>query len=144
MTPAEVEAREEIRRTLAAYHLAGDRGRIDELVAVFTEDGVLEIATGSYQGRDAIRDFLSGVGRTESGPRPAFIQHHLTTSSITFDNSSQARGSNYFLVMSPIGVDHCGRYRDRYRQVGDRWLISERQATVTWASPDSVLGAKGR
>lgn len=141
MTPAEVEAREEIRRTLSEYHLAGDRGRIAELVEVFTEDGVLEIASGRYEGRAAIRDLLSGVGRSEDRPRPAFLQHHLTTSSITFDSWSQARGDNYFLVMSPVGPDHCGRYRDVYQKAGERWLIRERRATVTWAAPDSVVGA---
>jgi hypothetical protein len=142
VTPAEVEALEEFRRTLAEYRLAGDRGRIAELVAVFADDGVLEVSGTRHEGHDAIRDFLSGVGRAGSGPRPAFIQHHLTTSSITFENWSHARGDNYFLVTSPLGVDHCGRYKDTYRRVGDRWLIAERKATVTWASLDSVLGAR--
>lgn len=142
MTPAEVVAREEIRRTLAAYHFSGDRGRLDEMVAVFTEDGVLELSTGRHLGRTAIREFLSGVGVAPDRPRPAFLQHHLTTSSIELDGVDAALGFHYFLVTSPVGLDHCGRYRDSYRQVGDRWLISSRTATVTWASPDSVVGAK--
>lgn len=141
MTPDEVAAREEIRRTLAAYHQAGDRGRMDDLVATFTEDGVLELSTGSHEGRAAIRAAFSGIGG-QGSPRPAFVQHHLTTSSIEVEGPSRASGVNYFLVMSPIGVDHCGRYADRYRAAGERWLIAHRRVTVSWASPDSVLGAQ--
>ncbi len=144
MTPDEVVAREEIRYTQSAYHLAGDRGRIDELVACFTDDGVLELSVGTFEGRTAIADRLSQVG----GDRPAlpagvrpFLHHHLTTSHVEVDGD-EATGLSYFLVMSHVGLDHCGRYVDAYRKVGERWLIARRKATVSWASGDSVVGAR--
>jgi hypothetical protein len=144
VTPDEVVAREAIRFTQSAYHAAGDRGRVSDLVACFTADGVLEIASGTFEGRDAIAERLSAVGKPAGAPvttgRP-FLHHHLTTSHIEVTGPDTARASSYFLVMSPIGIDHCGRYADTYRLVGDRWLIERRVVTISWASPDSFVGA---
>jgi hypothetical protein len=142
MTLDEV-AREAIRYTLAAYHLAGDRGRIDELVATFTEDGILELANGTFTGRAAIAERLRQVGARPAQPSSVrmFLHHHLTTSQVEIAGEGEATGYSYFLVMSPVGLDHCGRYADRYRRVGDRWLIARRKTTISWASPDSVIGA---
>ena len=143
MTPEEACAREAIRHTLASYHRAGDRGRLDDLVATFTDDGVLELASGRHEGRTAIRAALSGVGRRDAGDpcRPVFLHHHLTTTYLALTGPSTAEGSCSFLVMSPIGVDHCGRYADEYAEVDGRWLIARRRVTIAWASPDSIVGA---
>jgi len=144
MTPEEAVAREAIRYTQSAYHRAGDRGRVDELVQQFTEDGVLELSGGTFEGREAIAERLSQVG----GSRPAlppgvrpFLHHHLTTSYVEIIGDTEATGSSYFLEMSPVGIDHCGRYADSYAKVGERWLIKKRTAMVSWSAPDSVVGA---
>lgn len=144
MGPDEVAAREAIRCTQAAYHYAGDRGRVEDLVATFVEDGVLETPRGVHCGRAEILAALSLVGAGADATAtsvPMFLHHHLTTSHVTMDGPDAATGSSYFLVMSPVGVDHCGRYADRYVRVGAEWLIASRRATVSWASPDSVVGA---
>jgi hypothetical protein len=145
MTPEQAVAREAIRYTQSAYHLAGDRGRIADLVACFTEDGVLELSVGSFVGREAIAERLSQVGgdapALPPGVRP-FLHHHLTTSHIEFTDAEEATGSSYFQVLSPVGLDHCGRYADTYVRVAERWLIQRRRATVSWAAPDSIVGAK--
>lgn len=147
MTPEQAVAREAIRYTQSAYHLAGDRGRVAELVANFTEDGVLELAVGAFRGRAAIAERLSRVGDDPPAQSPGvkpFLHHHLTTSHLEFVSDSEATGSSYFQVLSPVGLDHCGRYADVYVRVGDRWLIRHRRATVSWASPDSIVGARPR
>ena len=46
MSPEELLARECIRHTMACYTMAGDRLRVDEFLAVFTDDAVLE-STGA-------------------------------------------------------------------------------------------------
>jgi hypothetical protein len=145
VTPEQAVAREAIRYTQSAYHLAGDRGRVEELVQSFTEDGVLELSTGIFVGREAIAERLGRVGSNQPalppGVRP-FLHHHLTTSHLEFVSDVEATGASYFLVMSPVGVDHCGRYADTYVQAGGRWLIAHRRATVSWAAPDSIVGAR--
>ncbi|HEY6131662.1 MAG TPA: nuclear transport factor 2 family protein, partial [Halioglobus sp.] len=65
MTLEELLARESIRKTIANYTMAGDRLRIDDFVAQFTEDAVLEsdgvVASDAfhYQGRQAMREWFS-------------------------------------------------------------------------------------
>ncbi len=148
MTPDQSRAREAIRHVQSAYHAAGDRGRVDDLVRCFTEDGVLEFASGSFVGRKEIAGRLRSLGG--DAPRPPslpagakpFLHHHLTTSHIEFSGGAEATGSSYFLVMSPIGIDHSGRYTDVYVGDGDAWLIARRAVVVSWASPDSIIGAR--
>jgi hypothetical protein len=148
LTIEEVVAIESIRSTLSAYHLAGDRGRTQELVEQFTPEGVLELSSGRFVGRTAILERLSAVGRerpagdeTPAGALP-FLHHHLTTSHVELTGPGAAAGHHYFLVMSPIGVDHCGRYTDTYAVHEGRWLIAHRKVTVSWAAPDSIVGAR--
>ena len=55
----ELEAREQIRDTVARYTHSGDSAQFDEFVSVFTEDGVLEVAGGdTRQGREVIRNSM--------------------------------------------------------------------------------------
>ena len=42
MTVEELLAREAIRDTMAKYNMAGDRLKVDDYAACFTEDGVME------------------------------------------------------------------------------------------------------
>lgn len=126
----ELDAREAVRDTIGAYHEAGDRGRIEELAACFTEDGVLEIrGREPAVGRAAIVDML----RAPNGrPRPErfYVRHHV--SSVRFDSVTrdEARTTAYFLVLTPIGPDHWGRYRDLLVPDGDRWRFRHRFVAV--------------
>jgi hypothetical protein len=43
MEPWQVAAREEIRELVARYAQHADRGRFDDLLALFADDGVLQI-----------------------------------------------------------------------------------------------------
>jgi SnoaL-like domain len=52
----ELEAREQIRDTIARYAHCVDGGRFDDLVALFSPDGILEVeGEPAHRGRDAIR-----------------------------------------------------------------------------------------
>ncbi|KHK88992.1 nuclear transport factor 2 family protein [Novosphingobium malaysiense] len=145
MTIEEMLAREAIRYTLACYNVAGDRGRFDEMIAQFTEDGVLELPDGTrHEGRDAIRASIFGVGQRaegESRPVPAFVRHHISTSQIEFTGPETASGRTYFNVYTNVGLDHCGFYSDTLRKTGERWLLIERKARLDWASPQSVMAS---
>ena len=56
----ELQAREQIRDTIGAYHENGDRFRLEDLAACFTEDGVLEVKGRSPAvGRAAIVEMLT-------------------------------------------------------------------------------------
>jgi hypothetical protein len=133
MTADELAAREALRDLVAAYAHLADAGRLDALLALFADDGVLRIDDRApLVGRDAIRTFL-GATRTDlaaHAPARPLVRHHVTSLRLVVDGPGAARGDAYFLVVTDRGLDHWGRYRDRYVRVGDAWQFAERQVRV--------------
>jgi len=121
----ELLARECIRDTVARYNHAGDTGRFDAMVECFAPDGELVIVGGdTHHGHDELRAFFSGVGGT--APGFTYLRHCVTNLLIDVDDPRAATAASYFQVITDIGLDHWGRYRDRLTPVGDRWLLAQR------------------
>jgi len=143
MTPDEVLAREAIAHTQSVYNTEGDRGRLDDLLQTFTEDGVLVLDRGEFRGRDAIRGALSGAvdakRREAATGTPVFLRHHLTTRRVEFAGDATADVWTYFFVMTPVGLDHSGVYVDRFVRQGERWLIDRRRVKIDWQSENSAI-----
>lgn len=122
-----------IRHLQSIYNTEGDRGRIDALVEVFTEDGTLEILGESHEGRDAIHRYLTDVSQNGapnvdlSGSR-----HHLTTSRIEFTGPDLAQGWTYFFVMRKGEVLQEGTYVDHFTKSETGWLIAYRRVKLVW------------
>lgn len=142
----QANARAAIRHLQAIYNMSGDRGKIGELIAVFTKDGVLEVPGAQFAGRQAIFDFLSRVsdGAVE-GVDLSGSRHHLTTSRIEFEDRATALGWTYFFVMRRGQVIEEGTYIDRYVKSGEDWLIAHRRVKLIFsadeAQPFNVAGA---
>jgi hypothetical protein len=128
----ELAARERIRDTLARYNWSGDGLRLDDLAQTFCEDGELELRDSEpVRGRAAIVALLGGV---VSGPSTAaaesgvkrIVRHNVTNIRFTEVTPQEARVACYFTVLTEIGLDHYGRYRDVFVPVGDDWLIRHR------------------
>ncbi|OBJ21821.1 nuclear transport factor 2 family protein [Mycobacterium colombiense] len=138
----ELVARERIRDTLARYNWTGDAGRLDGLAETFCVDGVLEIrGFAPLRGRSEIAAFLGGVtGKVaaEAGVKP-IVRHNVANVLFTEVAPGQARVDSYFTVITHIGLDHCGRYRDLLVPQGDAWLIEHRKVSTDWAAPDSAM-----
>jgi len=133
--PDELAAREEVRRTIAIYAHAVDRGRFDDAAACFTEDGVLDVrGSDRSEGRDAIAARFAAAGeKLASTSTHALVRHHVSSIDIEVDvTAGTATSSSYFFVVTEVGPDHWGTYRDTYRRddAGGRWLFSARQVTV--------------
>jgi hypothetical protein len=142
----EADELEAIRRTLAAYNIAGDRMRLAELAATFMEDGVLELPTSSLGGRAAIIAGLGG-GRREApataasaARRPTFVRHHLTTSLLELTGPETASGRSYFMVFTDVGPDHAGVYVDQLRKTEVGWLFAHRKVMIDWMSEATLFG----
>ena len=141
MEPWELAAREAIRHTIASYTYNADRGRFDELVALFASDAVLEvegIGGTRAQGRDAIRTFFGGVSSdvtTSAVAASGRMQHHVSSVWIEVTSTTTARASCYFTVMTGAGVDHWGTYRDTLVRDGDRWLFAHRFVRTDGVTP---------
>jgi hypothetical protein len=127
-----------IRRTLARYNIAGDRGDLVGLAATFAEDGTLHAPGIHVTGRAAIVTRLE-ASMASNNPALTTVQHHLTTSLIEIDGRDEAHCRSYFLVVTDIGPDHAGSYRDRMVRQAGEWLIAERSARLSWLSPNSLF-----
>lgn len=150
MSPEEALARESIRHTMASYTVSGDRLQVDDFVAVFTEDAVLEsegVAESDsfhYQGRDAIGEWMRRWSNppsdtADSTPQATFVRHHLATSLIEFTGADTAKARTYWTAYTDIGPDHCGYYLDSFRNIGQEWLIAHRRVRLDWRSPQSLF-----
>jgi hypothetical protein len=138
----ELVAREQIRDTLARYNWSGDAGRLEGLAETFCVDGVLEIRGAEpLRGRSEITAFLGGVtGKiaADADIKPV-VRHNVANILFTALTPDEAQVSCYFTVVTHIGLDHFGRYRDTLVPDSDTWLIKHRKVSTDWAAADSAM-----
>ena len=143
----ELLAREQIRDTLARYNWSGDAGRLDGLAETFCVDGVLEIrGFEPLRGRSEIVAFLSGVTSNvavDVEVKPV-VRHNVANVVFNELTPDQAHVSSYFAVVTHIGLDHFGRYRDILVPDGETWLIKHRKVSTDWAAPNSAMARQPR
>lgn len=149
MTLDELLAREAIRATMAKYNVSGDRLKVDDFAACFTEDGVIESekAPGEYafryESRAAIHAWQSRWRNREPGAdtvhKASFVRHHLSTCHIELTGPDSARARTYWTAWTDIGPDHCGYYLDTFRKVGEEWLIAHRTVRLDWEAPNGLF-----
>jgi 3-phenylpropionate/cinnamic acid dioxygenase small subunit len=142
----ELEAREQIRETIAAYAHRVDSGRFDELVELFAPGGVLEVeGEPPHRGREAIRAFVAGTGRDlTAGTGAPRIRHHVSNVLIEIEAPDRARARCYFLAVTDRGVDHWGRYQDELGRDGDTWRFVRRRVRTDGAAPGSWVAGRRR
>lgn len=141
----ELVAREQIRDTLARYNWSGDAGRLDELAETFCADGVLEIrGLTPLRGRSEIVEFLGGVtGSVAAGADVKPIVRHNVANVLFIElTPDRAQVSSYFTVVTYIGLDHVGRYRDTLVPDGSTWLIKHRKVSTDWAASNSTMARR--
>ena len=138
----ELVAREQIRDTLARYNWSGDAGRLDDLADTFCADGGLEIrGFEPLRGRSEIVTFLGGVTRTVAvggGVKP-IVRHNVASLLFNELTRDHAQVSSYFTVVTHIGLDHIGRYRDTVVPDGHTWRIRHRKVSTDWVAPNSAM-----
>jgi hypothetical protein len=133
----ELVARESIRDLVARYNANGDSGRFEQLLEVFAPDAVMELISTEgkirrFEGLEAIAGIFTGTKslwdtRFGQGDRPRHVRHFVATHQIDVEDKAHARGRSYFVVLMAHGVDHWGRYVDRYELRDERWCIIERR-----------------
>jgi SnoaL-like domain len=145
----ELTARERMRDTLARYNWSGDALRLDKLAQSFCEDGELELrGRGPVRGRAAIVELLGGAVAAPNTTAQAsgvtrIVRHNVTNIRFTDVSADEARVACYFTVVTEIGLDHYGRYRDVFvpvgSPVGTDWLLRHRFVSTDWSAPDSTM-----
>jgi ketosteroid isomerase-like protein len=127
--------RDAIRDLLARYTYNGDRGRVAELAACFSADGVLEYPGASPTGPEAI---ATSLGSGTRNPRLTFVRHHITNPLIAVDGDI-ATARSYFAVHSNTGPDHSGTYDDQLVRTVDGWRFAHRRVRIDWQAETSLF-----
>jgi len=139
----ELIARESIRDLVARYNAGADGGRFDEVVALFAPDAVMEIPTETLDGRDAIAGLFRRtqervLGSATPGERQ-HMRHFTATLQIDVEGPDTARSRCYYQVLMAHGLDHWGRYIDRFRKVDGVWRFAHRKVTTDGRTGVSVM-----
>jgi hypothetical protein len=137
-SPCYAQDRAEIEDLMGRYLFAIDYFDWDAYVATFTKDGVLEFASGTTVGREAIRatvsKFSERIGQTyhtEDG-KPAKLRHVALQSVIRVEGD-RAWGRTLWLEMANHGpkdtmkMGTFGIYEDEFSRVDGQWLIAKRR-----------------
>jgi uncharacterized protein (TIGR02246 family) len=129
--PWELIAREAARDLVARYNANGDAGRLDAVLALFTEDAVLEVLPDErFRGRDAIRALFETAAE-----EPTLLRHFTATHQIDVADEDHASGRCYYAVLTESGLDHWGRYVDTYQREDGAWRLAARRVSVDGRVP---------
>ncbi|WP_460062908.1 nuclear transport factor 2 family protein [Streptomyces sp. YKOK-I1] len=117
-----------VRAVIGAHTQAQDAGRTDEIVALYTPDGVLELpGTAPLQGHDALRAAFKGWEPTQ--PQLHLVSNTVVSS--TGADEATAVSDVVFLQRGESGwaVQVVGHYDDTLRRVDGAWLLQRRVST---------------
>jgi hypothetical protein len=131
MSNDEIAARIRIAHLLSSYTYFGDTGQIDRFAALFAEDGVLEVAGRMSTGPAGIAAYARGVGG-DFGSKPGFLpaRHHVSSVYIELLDPEHAKATSCFSLVSGLGPDHWGRYKDQLVVRDGEWRFAYRNAIV--------------
>lgn len=143
-------AREEIRDLAHRYHMYAEGGRTADLEDLFAPEAEMEIAwpdrSETFRGRTEVMAIFRragdrvGVQAGEEAGKVRYARHHLTTHQVDLLSAVVAKGRWYFVVIVPGGVDHWGRYLDRYvRSADGLWRFTHRRVQVEGLASGSAF-----
>ena len=117
---------EGVKATIAAYCLALDDGRADDVAATFCPDGTADIpGLGTHTGHDALRAAYERVA-------PRIPQRHLVLNTVVTEwtpVTAHAVSDLVFLLRRDTwAVQMVGRYHDDLRCIDGDWRFALRRA----------------
>ena len=113
------------------------------MVECFAPDGELHVVGGeTHRGLNALQEFFAGVRATTTAPTElTLLRHCVTNTLIDVLSPATATANSYFQVLTNLGLDHWGRYRDTFApdpHTG-RWLIASRSVKTDAYAPNSLF-----
>ncbi|MBV9486153.1 MAG: nuclear transport factor 2 family protein [Frankiaceae bacterium] len=121
------EVAEGVKATIAAYVLALDDGRTDDVLATFCSDGSADIpGLGSHRGHEELRAAYDAV-------KPQAPQRHLVLNTLVTEwSDNEAKATSDVLFLMPMAgrwsVLLVGRYTDELHCKDDAWRFHSRKA----------------
>jgi hypothetical protein len=141
MTVEELLAVESIKnlRVLGSRYL--DSGRLDDLVALYTEDAICEFGPyGTWRGRETFRDNFAAAEAPFYASGYFSNLHVVTNHAVELTGPDTATGVVYLLdfvtgdQMREGGnpLYWLGVYEEEYRRTGQHWRISRQSLQFVW------------
>ena len=139
MTLDDLLAREGIRDLVTRYNSYSDTGRFEPLLALFAENAVIETGdtdgeVAVFAGRHNIEQIFTGAQRRVQAQietvGPTYVRHFTATHQIDLVDADHATGRCYFAVIVDSGLDHWGRYIDRYVRIEGEWRFEHRRVAL--------------
>lgn len=141
----ELVARESIRDLVARYNANADSGRFAQVLECFAPDALMELDGTPYRGHDQILTIFEGAAdRVRHAAGPILVRHHTSTLQIDVEGPGDASSRCYYQVLGPHGLDHWGRYLDRYGVIGGKWSFVHRREFLDGYVPGSWIRAADR
>ena len=119
---------------VSTYASYVDHRRYNDLIELFTEDGVLRRPDMVVEGRAAILDAMN------KRPANRICRHMCSTQVVTLTSDDEAEAVTYFAYYEaelphqgtaaldgPVAI---GEYHDRFRRIESGWRIAERSVVV--------------
>ena len=125
VTATYIEVLEGVRATIAAHAQAQDDGRTDDLVALYSADGVVNVPNlVTLEGETALREGFAGW-------KPQTPQRHMVTNTLLTDwsdDEATAVSDVAFVQKGDAGwaVQAAGRYHDTFVRQDGEWRIRRR------------------
>jgi uncharacterized protein (TIGR02246 family) len=127
-----------IHATIAAHAHAQDDGRTDDLVALYTPDGVVVVpGVATLEGAEEIRTAFEKW-------KPKVPQRHMVANIlVTQWNDKEAKAISDVVYLT-LGdgvwtVQIVARYQDTFRYTDGTWLLSRRaDEYVAWTPPENL------
>jgi len=148
----ELEDERQIRDLLSRYGYFADACKDDDYLALFTQDGAMDLSMGSsvkgyeavtrWEGQKVLRDFISDP---TAHHKPGFYGHsmHLQGNNLSITISGdEATAYSYSIVFHQQGpnLNILGGGNNRWllQRVNEKWLIKERRRREV-GNPDTAL-----
>jgi 3-phenylpropionate/cinnamic acid dioxygenase small subunit len=119
------EVAEQVRALLAALAQAQDDGRTDDLVALYAEDGIVDVpGLGTFAGASALQEAFARWA-------PTVPQRHIVTNTLVTEwdgGSARATSDVVFVQRGDSGwaVATVARYHDTFRNADGTWTLARR------------------
>ncbi len=134
----DVVVRESVRDLIARYNTNGDTGRFEAVVELFAPDAVVTSAGRTFTGHDGVRELFGSAGASLVELSEVPIMRHFTAShQIDVLEDGGATSYCYFQAfVGTGGLDHWGRYIDRFGPVDGRLRFTARRIVIDGRVPD--------
>ena len=119
-----MESKDAIRELTASYCFAVAEGRSEDIVALFTSDGVFKMKGREWAGTMGLTDMYSGAADGVT-PKP-YIQNHVIDVDVDGDDATGRCGVEIRMVHKGVAYTVAGHYFDTYKREDGQWKFAIR------------------